>query len=143
MVQRLWREEGLRVIVRRRRKRAGSSTAEPIHAGSPDIVRAVDSQFDATENSRPVRPAPIVDEHTCECLGGAINHRQSTLWRTQPHPGRSSPAESVTLRQRAGGCVEGFGYWVTNWIGIACIPACRRRPKMGLFLPTENSATVV
>jgi hypothetical protein len=71
-IQRLWREEVLRVIVRRRHKRVGSSTAEPIQASSPDTVWAVDSQYDASENGRPVKITSIVDEHTRECLGGLV-----------------------------------------------------------------------
>ena len=37
-VQRLWREEGLLVPVKRRRKRIGSSTAEAPSAGAPNTV---------------------------------------------------------------------------------------------------------
>lgn len=70
-IQRLWREEGLRVPQRRRRKRTGTSTAlNPPIADAPDRVWAVDFQFDATTDGRPVKIATIVDEHTRECLGG-------------------------------------------------------------------------
>lgn len=69
-VQRLWREEGLRVPVRRRRKRVGSSTAEAPQADAPNVVWAVDFQFDADETGRAIKIASIVDEHTRECLGG-------------------------------------------------------------------------
>jgi transposase InsO family protein len=48
-IQRLWREEGLRVPQRRRRKRHGSSTAPPtVVADAPNRVWAVDFQFDVT-----------------------------------------------------------------------------------------------
>lgn len=72
-LQRLWREEGLRVPQRRRRKRCGESTV-PITppADAPNTVWAVDFQFDATTDGRPVKIATIIDEHTRECLGGLV-----------------------------------------------------------------------
>jgi len=72
-VQRLWREEGLRVPHRRRRKRVGSSTApDMVTADAPNTVWAVDFQFDSTTDARPVKIVSIVDEHTRECLGGLV-----------------------------------------------------------------------
>jgi putative transposase len=55
----------------RRRKRLGVST-DPVTptATAPNVVWAVDFQFDATTDGRPVKIASIVDEHTRECLGG-------------------------------------------------------------------------
>jgi transposase InsO family protein len=70
-IQRLWREEGLRVPQRRRRKRHGTTTATgAVNAGAPDRVWAVDFQFDVTTDGRPIKIASIIDEHTRECLGG-------------------------------------------------------------------------
>ena len=72
-LQRIWREEGLRVPQRRRRKRLGTSTTAttPI-ADAPNTVWAVDFQFDATTDGRPLKIVSIVDEHTRECLGGLV-----------------------------------------------------------------------
>jgi putative transposase len=73
-IQRLWRDEGLRVPQRRRRKRLGASTApEMPTADAPNRVWAVDFQFDATSDGRPIKIASIVDEHTRECLGGLVD----------------------------------------------------------------------
>ena len=72
-VQRLWRDEGLRVPQRRRRKRLGTSTApDRPKADAPNKVWAVDFQFDATTDGRPIKIVSIVDEHTRECLGGLV-----------------------------------------------------------------------
>ena len=72
-IQRLWREEGLRVPQRRRRKRHGTSTAPPtVVADVPNRVWAVDFQFDVTTDERPVKIVSIIDEHTRECLGGMV-----------------------------------------------------------------------
>ncbi len=72
-IQRLWREEGLRVVVKRRRKRVGSSTVPPVpSATGPNMVWAIDFQFDSTTDGRPVKILPVVDEHTRECLGGLV-----------------------------------------------------------------------
>ena len=72
-IQRLWREEGLRVPQRRRRKRHGTSTApDTVIADAPNRVWAVDFQFDFTTDGRPIKIVSIVDEHTRECLGGMV-----------------------------------------------------------------------
>ncbi len=72
-IQRLWRDEGLRVPQRRRRKRLGvSTTPNPPTADAPNVVRAVDFQVDATTDGRPIKIVSIVDEHTRECLGGLV-----------------------------------------------------------------------
>lgn len=70
-VQRLWREEGLRVPVRRHRKRAGTSSVDPVTlpaADAPNAVWAVDFQYDATTDGRPIKLLNIIDEHTREAL---------------------------------------------------------------------------
>jgi len=72
-IQRLWREEGLRVPQRRRRKRTGTSTApgRP-SADAPNRIWAVDFQFDATTDGRPIKLVSIIDEHTRECLSSLV-----------------------------------------------------------------------
>jgi putative transposase len=73
-IQRLWRQEGLRVPQRRGRKRLGASTApNPPAVDAPNVVWAVDFQFDATTDGRPIKIVSIVDEHTRECLGGLVD----------------------------------------------------------------------
>lgn len=72
-IQRLWREEGLRVPQRRRRKRRGTSTTtDTPKADAPNRVWATDFQFDATTDGRPIKIVSIIDEHTRECLGGLV-----------------------------------------------------------------------
>jgi putative transposase len=72
-IQRLWRDEGLRVPQRRRRKRLGASTTpNPPTADAPNVVSAVDFQFDATTDGRPIKIVSSVDKHTRECLGGLV-----------------------------------------------------------------------
>lgn len=71
-IQRLWGEEGLRVPQRRRRKRVGSSSAAAPAANAPNVVWAVDFQFDSDEQGRAIKICSIVDEHTRECLGGLV-----------------------------------------------------------------------
>src|SRR5699024_9678957 len=71
-IQRLWRDEGLRVPQRRRRKRVGSSIIDAPVADAPNVVWAVDFQFDVCESGRVLKICSIVDEHTRECLGGLV-----------------------------------------------------------------------
>jgi len=64
-IQRLWRDEGLRVPHRRRRERHGTSTApDPVIADAPNRVWAADFQFDVTTDGRPIKIVSIIDEHT-------------------------------------------------------------------------------
>jgi len=69
--QRLWREEGLRVPQRRRkRQRLGDSTvpADRLRAECPDHVWAIDYQFDQTADGRLLKLLNVVDEFTREAL---------------------------------------------------------------------------
>jgi hypothetical protein len=70
-IQRLWREEGLRVPRRtRKRLRLGDSTVPAVRLRSerPNHVWALDFQFDTTTDGRALKLLHIVDEHTREAL---------------------------------------------------------------------------
>jgi putative transposase len=71
-VQRLWREEGLRVPARKRkRRRLGESTTEDgerLRAERPNHVWALDFQADETADGRQLRLLNVVDEFTREAL---------------------------------------------------------------------------
>ena len=70
-IQRLWREEGLRVPQRKRkRKRLGASTvpARRLRAERANHVWALDFQFDSTTDGRTLKLLHVVDEHTREAL---------------------------------------------------------------------------
>jgi transposase InsO family protein len=70
-IQRLWREEGLRVPQRKRkRQRLGESTvpAQRLRAEHPNHVWALDFQFDTTTDGRTLKLLHVVDEHTREAL---------------------------------------------------------------------------
>ena len=69
--QRLWREEGLRVPQRRRkRQRLGTSTvpADRLRAEAPDHVWAIDFQLDQTADGHNLKLLHVVDEFTREAL---------------------------------------------------------------------------
>jgi putative transposase len=77
-VQRLWREEGLRVPRRRRkRQRLGDSTVEAryLRAERPDHVWALDYQFDQTADGRILKALHVVDEFTREALAMECRRR--------------------------------------------------------------------
>jgi len=71
-VQRVWREEGLRVPARKRkRRRLGESSAEGanrLRATHPGHVWALDFQHDATTDGRELKFLNVVDEFTREAL---------------------------------------------------------------------------
>jgi putative transposase len=76
-VQRLWREEGLRVPRRRRkRKRLGESTtpADRLTAERPHHVWALDYQFDVTAAGRVIKILHVLDEFTRESLSDLVDH---------------------------------------------------------------------
>jgi putative transposase len=69
-VQRLWREEGLKVPYRKKKKRL---TGIGIQVGAmrpiaPNVIWAMDFQFDQTSDLRTVKMLNIIDEFTRECL---------------------------------------------------------------------------
>jgi transposase InsO family protein len=68
-VHRLWREEGLQVRVHSPRKRAGVSSIPPVEADAPNVVWAIDFQFDSTVDGKAIKIASMLDEHTrCSLL---------------------------------------------------------------------------
>ena len=70
-VQRLWREEGLRVPAKRRKCQRLGDSAQParrLRAERPNHVWALDFQFDQTADGRVLKLLNIVDEHTREAL---------------------------------------------------------------------------
>ena len=73
-IQRLWAEEGLRVVVKHRRKRIGVSTVPTVVAEKPGDVWSIDFQFDSTITGKPLKILSIVDEHTRECLGSLVDY---------------------------------------------------------------------
>ncbi len=76
--QRLWREEGLRVPAKRRkRQRRGESTVpgDRLRAEHPDHVWSFDFQFDVTDDGRAVKLLHVVDEFTREALAMEAERR--------------------------------------------------------------------
>ena len=74
-IQRLWREEGLRVPPKRhKRQRLGVSTtpADRLHAERPDHVWALDYQFDVASTGRTLKILHVVDEYTRESLADVV-----------------------------------------------------------------------
>jgi putative transposase len=68
-IHRLWREEGLQVRTHSPRKRAGVSSIPPIAADAPNVVWAIDFQFDSTVDGKAIKIASMIDEHTrCSLL---------------------------------------------------------------------------
>ncbi len=76
-VHRIWRQEGLQVARRTRRKRVGTNTCGITDADAADVVWAMDFQFDATADHQRIKIASMVDEHTRESLLSIV-HRSIT-----------------------------------------------------------------
>src|ERR1700736_6888307 len=67
-IHRLWREEGLQVRAHSPRKRAGVSSIPPVEADAPNVVWAIDFQFDSTIDGKAIKIASMIDEHTRRSL---------------------------------------------------------------------------
>jgi putative transposase len=50
------------------RKRAGVSSIPPVEADAPNVVRAIDFQFDSTIDGRAIKNASMIDEHARRSL---------------------------------------------------------------------------
>ena len=75
-VRRRWREEGLRVPTKRRKKRL---TGIGVHVGAmcpirPNVLWAMDFQFDTLANGRTIKMLNVIDEFTRECLTIEVDH---------------------------------------------------------------------
>ena len=69
-IRRLWRDEGLRVPTKRRKKRLSGVGA---HVGAmcpirPNVLWALDFQFDTLADGRTIKMLNVIDEFTRECL---------------------------------------------------------------------------
>ena len=76
--RRVWREEGLRVPrKRRKRQRLGESTvpADRLRAERPDHVWAIDFQWDQTADGHNLKLLHVVDEFTREALAIECHRR--------------------------------------------------------------------
>ena len=75
-IQRLWREEGLRVPTRKRKRRRLGVSGAPaglLRATGPGEVWALDFQFDSTTDGRQFKLLHVVDEHTREALAIVVD----------------------------------------------------------------------
>ena len=90
-IRRLWREEGLRVPQRRRKKRlTGIGVAvgamSPIR---PNVIWAMDFQFDTTADGRTLKMLNVIDEFTREgspsrSTAASMPTASSTCWTASP-----------------------------------------------------------
>jgi putative transposase len=67
-VQRLWRDEGLRLPAKTRRRRRGKRTPGHVAAACPNHVWALDFLVDQTADGRPIKILTVTDDYTREAL---------------------------------------------------------------------------
>ena len=74
-IHRMWRAEGLRVPYRKRKKplRGIGVAVGAFCPIRPNVVWALDFQFDQTTDGRMLKLLNVVDEHTRECLAIAVD----------------------------------------------------------------------
>jgi len=111
-VQRLWREEGLRVPASAvKRRRIGTSTvpARRLSAQRPNHVWALDFIFDATADGRPIKALSMCDEFTRENVARRL--------------GRSITADDVTHALDEGCARRGVPEYLRCDNGPSSLPA--------------------
>lgn len=73
-VERIWQDNGLSVIVKRRQRRRGKGLKTPLSASYPNHVWAYDFMEDSCFNGRKLRILNVVDEFTRECMETYIDY---------------------------------------------------------------------
>jgi putative transposase len=118
-VQRLWREEGLRVpasAVKRRRLGTSTVPAQRLAAQRPNHVWALDFIFDATTDGRPIKALSMCDEFTRENVARRL--------------GRSITADNVTQALDEGCALRGVPEYLRcdngpEFVAVAIRDWCR------------------
>ena len=142
-VHRLWREEGLQVRVHSPRKRAGVSSIPPVEADAPNVVWAIDFQFDSTVDGKAVKIASMIDEHTRVSLLHLVE-RSITAERlaTELEAVRRGrrPAEGTADGQRTG---VGFSSTATvlRWNGRVVLYSARYAVEQRVHRIVQQPAT--
>lgn len=67
-VERIWREHGFTLPLRRRRKKVRTGETVPVSATHPNHVWTYDFMFDATHQGRRMKVLTVIDEFTREAL---------------------------------------------------------------------------
>ena len=94
-VQRLWRDEGLRLPAKPKRRRRGQRMPGHLVADQPDHVWAIDFVSDRTADGRPIKILTVTDEYTREVLATPAARKMgaddtvSTLERIVERRGRA------------------------------------------------------
>ena len=122
-VERIWREEGLQLPERHKRKRRlyhKDSSIIRMRPNGPNHVWAVDFVHDKLSNKRPYKMLPVVDEYTRQALAVHVAHKMSAadvlealypllITHGRPHYIRSDNGPEFTA--------EVFQKWLTK-LGI-------------------------
>jgi transposase InsO family protein len=94
-VQRLWRDEGLRLPAKTKKRRRGPRMPGHLTAAHPNQVWAIDFVSDQTADGRPIKILTVTDEHTREALATPAARRMgadetvNTLERIVENRGRA------------------------------------------------------
>ncbi len=107
-----WHEESLQVKTRSARKRPGVSSVPPIEADAPNVVWAIDFQFDSTTDGMAIKIASMIDEHTRESLMNIVERSIAAERRV---------TELETAYTLAGGVSHALQQFCENKTGLVYI----------------------
>jgi transposase InsO family protein len=91
-VQRLWRDEGLRLPTKAKRRRRGPRMPGHLTAAAPNEVWAIDFVSDRTADGRPIKILTVTDEHTREALATPAARRMGAATPSACPSGSSNNA---------------------------------------------------
>ena len=146
-VQRLWREEGLRVPYRKRKKplRGIGTRVGAMSLIAPNALWALDFQFDTTEDNRTIKLLNVIDEFTRECLAIVVE-RSIDADRVVATLDRLVVERGAPAFVRFDNGPEFIAYAVADWCrfnGVGASSSTRARPGRtpGSSRSTDDSAT--
>lgn len=129
-VQRLWRDEGLRVPQRQpKRRRVGASAvpAQRLRAEYPNHVWAMDFLFDTTADGRPFKVLSMCDEFTQESIGGELDRSITSADVTEILDDAYAERGAPTFI-RADNGPEFIAHAITDWCRSNGIGTCYSDP---------------
>ena len=129
----LWREEGLQVRMTSTCKRAGVSLVPQMAADAPEMVWAIDFQFDSTIDGKAIKIASMIDKHTRVSLLHLVE-RSITAERLVTKLERCSP--QLANRRRC--CAR---ITVRSWFLKRCNSFALARSDRPTSLPAPRGTT--
>lgn len=115
-IERIWREYGFTLPLRRKRKKVRTGQTVPISATSPNHVWTYDFMFDATFGGRRMKVLTVIDEFTREALA-IVPARSLTSSSVKGVLARLFAVRGKPSTIRSDNGPEFVAFELTEWLG--------------------------